>query len=379
MTIHRPALSAEELDHTREAWELAQIGKPIPGQYRPAASKVAGYCLARAYDHDDVADARPLFIHPDGGREGHPGIYGTNQTWDVCGLAAWIAKTTRTPRAKGTGWMFSPGHSWAADTDGAAPFPLGPRQRTDARYRSLGWLLFDADGVGEWTATANVLGMMSAAYVRSRSSGHCTLPSCDAKGHRGGAVKWHLALPLREVWTPTGNLNLDRARWKADLYTGARFAMHLAGDLTGRGFDRELAQMLCRMYVGAPRDPMHGRVDREVLDKEGLGFDVIACLGALEELGVVDAPEVRAARTAEQFAPGRAWNLDDGTPPMVAAFLVAGLHGHQLANGNHAVICPWENLHSGGESLDTSTILFPNGKFHCSHGCLLYTSDAADE
>ena len=137
------------------------------------------------------------------------------------------------------------------------------------------------------------------------------------------AVKWHLALPLREPWETSGSLNADRVRWKSELYPAARYAMHLVGDLVGRGFDRELAQFLCRMYVGAPRDRDHAAVPREVLGREGLGFDVAACLGALEELGVVDPADVRAARTAAQFAPGRAWDLDDGTPPMVAIFASA--------------------------------------------------------
>lgn len=372
MTIQRPTLTPAELQDARDAWMLVQLGQPVPTQYRPAAQRAAAYCFARGYDHDDTAGPRPLFIHPDGGAEGVPGIFGTNRTWSAPQLAAWIAEKARGMRPKGTGPMYSPGHSWRGDDctedgetiDGA--YPLPPHQRGDERCRALGWLFFDADASGDWHALSDALGAQGAAFVRSRSSGHCPRPACS--DHPQGAVKWHLALPLREVWTPTGSLNLDRARWKADLYTAARFAMHLTGDLTGRGFDRELAQMLCRMYVGAPRDPKHLGVDREVLGRDGLGFDALACLGALEEMGVVDAAEVRAARTAEQFAPGRAWNLDDGTPPMVAAFLVAGLHGHQLANGSHAVICPWEALHSGGEPLDTSTILFPNGKFHCSHG-----------
>lgn len=372
MTILRPTLSPAELQDARDAWALVQLGQPVPTLYRPAAMKAARYAFARGYDHDDTAGPRPLFIHPDGGAEGVPGIYGTNRTWPAPRLAAWIAEKALGMKAKGTGPMYSPGHSWRGDDctedgetiDGALPLP--PHQRGDERCRSIGWLFFDADASGDWHALSEALGAQGAAFVRSRSSGHCPKPNCS--DHPQGAVKWHLALPLREVWIPTGNLNVDRARWKADVYSAARFAMHLTGDLTGRGFDRELAQMLCRMYVGAPRDPMHLGVGREVLGRDGLGFDALACLGALEELGVVDAAEVRAARTAEQFAPGRAWNLDDGTPPMVAAFLVAGLHGHQLANGNHAVICPWEALHSGGEPLDTSTILFPNGKFHCSHG-----------
>ena len=372
MTILRPVLTPAELQDARDAWALVQLGQPVPTMYRPAALKAARYAFARGYDHDDTAGPRPLFLHPDGGHEGAPGVYGKNRTWTAPQLAAWIAENARGMKPKGTGPMYSPGHSWRGDDSDehgevyAGAYPMAPHQRGDERCRAIGWLFLDADASGDWHALSDALGAQGAAFVRSRSSGHCPRPACS--DHPQGAVKWHLALPLREVWTPTGSLNLDRARWKADLYTAARFAMHLTGDLTGRGFDRELAQMLCRMYVGAPRDPKHLGVDREVLGRDGLGFDALACLGALEEMGVVDAAEVRAARTAEQFAPGRAWNLDDGTPPMVAAFLVAGLHGHQLANGSHAVICPWEALHSGGEPLDTSTILFPNGKFHCSHG-----------
>lgn len=371
MTVQRPDLTPDELRDARDAWMLSLLGQPIPALYRPAAAKAAGYAVARAYDHDDTAGARPVFLHPDGGAEGHPGVYGVNRTWTAPRLAAWIEENTKGVREKGTGPMYSPGHSWRGDDhdpDGAmiaGAYPMAPLQRGDDRCRSLGWLFLDADASGDWHTLSDVLGAQGAAFVRSRSSGHC--PGSDCPAHPEGAVKWHLALPLREVWEPTGDLNLDRARWKSELYASARFALHLAGDLSGRGFDRELAQFLCRFYVGSPRDAAHIRVAREVVGRDGLGFDVEACLLALEDLGVVDPAPVRAARTAGQFAPGRAWDLDDGTPPMVAAFLVAGLYGRQLSNGNHAVVCPWEALHSGGEALDTSTILFPNGKFHCSH------------
>ena len=371
MTVQRPDLTPDELRDARDAWMLSLLGQPIPALYRPAAAKAAGYAVARAYDHDDTAGARPVFLHPDGGAEGHPGVYGVNRTWTAPRLAAWIEENTKGVREKGTGPMYSPGHSWRGDDhdpDGAmiaGAYPMAPLQRGDDRCRSLGWLFLDADASGDWHTLSDVLGAQGAAFVRSRSSGHC--PGSDCPAHPEGAVKWHLALPLRETWEPSGDLNLDRARWKSELYASARFALHLAGDLSGRGFDRELAQFLCRFYVGSPRDAAHIRVAREVVGRDGLGFDVEACLLALEDLGVVDPAPVRAARTAGQFAPGRAWDLDDGTPPMVAAFLVAGLYGRQLSNGNHAVVCPWEALHSGGEALDTSTILFPNGKFHCSH------------
>ena len=370
MSALRPELTPDELRDARDAWMLVLLGQPIPAQYRAGAAKAARYAFGRGYDHDDAAGPRPVFLHPDGGDEGVPGVYGVNRTWSPSRLAGWIVAGAAGVREKGTGPMYSPGHSWRGDDHDAqgetiaGAYPLPPLQRGDDRCRSLGWVFLDADASGDWTALSDALGAQGAAFVRSRSSGHCP-GGCPA--HPEGATKWHLALPLRETWVPSGALNVDRARWKSELYAAARFALHLVGELSGRGFDRELAQFLCRMYVGAPRDRDHAAVPREVLGREGLGFDVAACLGALEELGVVDPADVRAARTAAQFAPGRAWDLDDGTPPMVAAFLVAGLYGRQLTNGNHTVVCPWESLHSGGEPLDSSTVLFPNGKFHCSH------------
>ena len=373
MTVQRPDLTADELRDARDAWMLARLGQPIPTQYRPAAQRAALYALACGYDHDDAAEARPVFLHPDGGAEGVPGVYGVNRTWTVTHLGAWIAQHTATAREKGTGPMYSPGHSHRADDhdeDGeaiAGAFPMAPHQRGDDRCRALGWVFLDADASGDWHALVGALGMHGAAYVRSRSSGHCPAGRGCAQ-HPHGTTKWHLALPLRSTWTPPEHLALARIRWKSELYPAARFVLHLAGELTGRGFDRELAQFLCRMYVGAPRDREHLAVDREVRAQEGLGFDAVACFAALEDLGVVDPAHVRAEQTAGLLASaGRAWDLDDGTPPMVAAFLVAGLYGHQLTSGNHTVVCPWESLHTGGEAHDTSTILFPNGKFHCSH------------
>jgi hypothetical protein len=226
-------------------------------------------------------------------------------------------------------------------------------------------LIFDADGVGEWSATLDALGMMGAALVRSRSSGHCTLPSCDA--HRGGAVKWHLALPLRSPWTPPENVNLARAVWKGSLYPAARFVLHVVGELSGKGFDRPLDQLLARLYVGAPCDFAHWRVPREVAHREGLGFDAEGCWSGLEELGVVDPAAVRAERERRSAPAGAGWATDDGDPPMVVAFHAAGLYARPLSNGSHAVLCPWESTHTSGHAGDTSTVLFQNGKFHCSH------------
>lgn len=371
MTILRPTLTPAELQDARDAWTLVQLGQPVPTQYRPAAQRAAAYCFARGYDHDDVAGPRPLFIHPDGGKEGHPGTHGVNRTWTPTRFAAWVAEKAAGSMPKGTGPMVSPGHSKVADDhdENGEMLPtaaLPALQRGDERCRSVGWLFLDADDVGEWTPVLNAIGMHGGAYVRGRSGSHCpSIGGCAL--HPRGQTKWHLALPLREIWAPTGHLNADRATWKGELYAAARFAFHLVGEVSGRGFDRQLDQLLCRMYVGAPYDTQHAGISREIHGHEGLGFDVRACWAGLEELGIVDAAQVHASRVAATLPPGTAWDEADGEPPMVAAFKVASLYVRPMANGKHAVVCPWESLHTAGATGDTSTILFPNGKFHCKH------------
>ena len=371
MTILRPTLTPAELQDARDAWMRVQRGQPVPTQYRPAALKAAGYAFARGYDHDDVAGPRPLFIHPDGGKEGHPGTHGVNRTWTPTRFAAWVAEKAAGSRPKGTGPMVSPGHSKVADDhdENGEMLPtaaLPALQRGDERCRSVGWLFLDADDVGEWTPVLDAIGMHGGAYVRGRSGSHCpSIGGCAL--HPRGQTKWHLALPLREIWAPTGHLNADRATWKGELYAAARFAFHLVGEVSGRGFDRQLDQLLCRMYVGAPYDTQHAGISREIHGQEGLGFDVRACWAGLEELGIVDAAQVHASRVAATLPPGTAWDDADGEPPMVAAFKVASLYVRPMASGKHAVVCPWESLHTAGATGDTSTILFPNGKFHCKH------------
>ena len=373
MTTPRPALTPDELRDARDAWMLVQLGKPVPTQYRPAAAKVAAYCFRRGYDHDDPAGPRPLFLHPNGGAEGKPGVFGRNRTWSPTQLGDWLTKYTAGTRPKGTGPMVSPGHSKVGDdhdADGVViSGPLPPLQRGDERCRSVGWLFLDADDVGEWDVVLGAIGAQGGAYVRGRSGSHCPGPldggACET--HRKGQRKWHLVLPLREPYEVPGNVNVARAEWKGELYAAARFAFHLVAEVSGRGFDRQLDQLLCRMYVGAPYDREHAHVSREIHAREGLGFDVRACWAGLEELGVVDVAQVKASRVAATLPPGTAWNDDDGAPPMVAAFMAAGMYVRPMASGKHCVVCPWEATHTSGRTGDTSTILFPNGKFFCSH------------
>lgn len=359
MTVVRPDLTRQELADARDTWTLVRNGQPVPTLFRTAASKAAAYCFARAYDHDDAAGARPLFTHPDIGGVGVPGVYGTNRSWSPTQFAAWLERAAAGVRPKGRGWMCSPGHSWRGDGKG----PLPPHQQGDARCRAIGWLFLDADGGGDWRDLLDAIGLHGGAYVRGRSSNHC--PGVDpCERHPGGAAKWHLAVPLREPWTPPDDLRAARTEWKHELYPAARFAFHLVGEMQGRGFDRQLEQFLCRMYAGAPVDSRHAGIPREVRAAEGLGFDARACWAGLAELGVV---EPRAARSVSEPRALRRWSGDQGEPPMVAAFVTAGRYLRPLPNGSHAVVCPWESKHSVGTAGDTSTVLFADGKFWCMH------------
>jgi putative DNA primase/helicase len=58
-----------------------------------------------------------------------------------------------------------------------------------------------------------------------------------------------------------------------------------------------------------------------------------------------------------------------------AAFAAADWLGRPLGTDRAAVVCPWEDEHTGGARFDSSTVLFapttpprPVGWFHCSHG-----------
>ena len=206
-------LTPDELRDARDAWMLVQLGKPVPTQYRPAAMKVALHCFRRGYDHDEPAGPRPLFLHPDGGREGKPGVYGANRTWSPTQLAGWLTKATGAVRPKGTGPMVSPGHSHRGDdhdADGvmiAGPrSPLPPLQRGDERCRSVGWLFLDADDVGEWDALLGAVGAsargrvvppapaslaehveaLAAGELEGRRSG---TPGGERAAERGGGVR----------------------------------------------------------------------------------------------------------------------------------------------------------------------------------------------
>jgi hypothetical protein len=78
--------------------------------------------------------------------------------------------------------------------------------------------------------------------------------------------------------------------------------------------------------------------------------------------------------TASPRHPSRASAHPSGdTGVLFHAFGDRGWLGHEIEAGKWAVQCPWEALHTKGERLDTSTVLFApsDGKtlgwFHCSH------------
>jgi hypothetical protein len=356
VTIPRPTFTPDELRDATRAWESVRARGNCPSAWRPAAEKLAHYMIARGYDHDEPADARPFLVHPDGAREGHAGVFAENRMGTVADVEQWLREASARPRPKGTGPMLSPGHTRVLDATG---------QRQEKHCASIGWGVFDCDDEGDWNELAAVLGAHGAATVWWRSANHC--PKGCGK-HRGGALKWHLLLPLRHVWIPSESFDAARARWKGELYPAMRFALHVAGGLLGKGFDAALDQMLARFYPGAPeRDHAHAK--REVAGVPGLGIDPEAMFAALEELGIVPAAAERrnARETAAAEREASLRSPEGEPPPMVQAFVAAGLYLHELPNGKHAVTCPWSEMHTPGRWAEDSTVLFADGKLHCSH------------
>lgn len=362
-TVARPALTDAEVDDARSAWQLCLSGRAIPTVYRPAAEKVARYMLARAYAHEKRVDRFPIFVHPDGAREGYPGVVGENRMMTVKELRDLLGELTATARPKESGPFMAPGHSRITNTH--------VEQRTEVNCASVGALFLDADNVGDWHDTLRVLSEHGAARLYNRSSGHCPT-GCDThrdpSAHRPApAIKWHLILPLRTIWTPDGckSISAARAQWKEQYYPAARFALHVLGDLSGKGFDPPLSQMLSRLYPGAPR-PGHPPVDRELKACNGFGFDIAACWNALVELGVADAGEEKQ-RIERAGAPDGKRSTDwtaNGDPPMVAAFKAAPGMYLGAARKGHNVVCPWADKHSDGREM---AWLSPDGVFDCKH------------
>ncbi|MDX2055676.1 MAG: VapE family protein [Polyangiaceae bacterium] len=115
---------------------------------------------------------------------------------------------------------------------------------------------------------------------------------------------------------------------------------------------------------------------------------------APENTPLADAPAwlFRAARdkSLKKPAPNQltaASVADASATPLGRLFAESMLLGKALDEGKWSVVCPWQQEHSGGKLLDTSTVIFAAsspgaiGGFHCSHSHCASRSakDAFDE
>ena len=367
MTVPKLVLTSKELTLARAAWTAGRNGAVVASQVAEelsfVAAAVAEYALARAYDHDDEAEPRPLGRHPDGGREGWDGYRVENDEADVEGLAAWW-KTLASKGAvrKNTGPMWVPGHTRSG-------------RRLDADCLAVGWMVVDADDVGTSDALENALSLHGAAFARGNSPNHC--PG-GCRDHGKGVTKWRLALPLRAAWVPfhagmeptdegfQRALTRSRRWWKQGLYAAARWVLSVVGELAREGADPSTSDLLNRFYPCTPTTG-HGKVARDIVARTGLGFDLEACHRALVDLGVAEPLEKVQAEHEARAASGGSWKPADGEHPMVSAFKAAGLYIGHLGDGKHAVTCPWEDTHSPGDWPESDTVLMDGETLSCKH------------
>lgn len=94
----------------------------------------------------------------------------------------------------------------------------------------------------------------------------------------------------------------------------------------------------------------------------------------LSQMPLAPCPDWVRSQTRKKFAKQTPSSQEDaGQSPLGRAFSKLGMLGGPLEGGKYKVVCPWQERHSTGASLDSSTVIFPPsepngiGGFHCSH------------
>lgn len=83
--------------------------------------------------------------------------------------------------------------------------------------------------------------------------------------------------------------------------------------------------------------------------------------------------EAKRGRTQPDQPAKTAATTDAADTPLGRVFAESGLLGKALDGGKRSVVCPWQADHTTGQTLDSSTVIFPSsspgglGGFHCSH------------
>lgn len=297
----------------------------------------------------------------------------------------------REVHAKGTGLSISHGISrYSGSSDAEAVARTG--------------ILLDCDGQGGSDTILRALDAMNASYVLQRR-------------FSGGIEKFHLEMPLAEPFPVPETDDLTRNDWKVRVYRPQLgWIMGIMSELGGLdcsllddkgrgsashlGFDAATDRLLQVMYVYCRREA--GDPVPETLYRSGLALDWNAFLDATgyteevlpasERSGRPARPRLpRPVKVAAPTTPEASTEADElarestesvldpaDIPPLVAGFQQAGWTYGRLSQGQWAVRCPWIDGHSTGKAGDSSTVIFPSGWWHCSHGSCRGTRSQRD-
>jgi hypothetical protein len=237
----------------------------------------------------------------------------------------------------------------------------------DSDIEALTQLCFDADGVGDWDQIRSLLEASGVAHLVQRSASHT--PS---------RPKWHLHIPLA---TPA---TVDKPAWRrlyrhtlAWLSAAAGLDHDLHAAPARYGFDPATDRLGQPWFPAARRSedapvPETVCVNGLALDLDRLlaltGFDPV---GAEKEAAEMRPVRRKSAASREKIIGCEPGSVDDGL--LALAFERAGMLGPRIGQDKRAVICPWSEGHTTGETFDSSTVVFATspgrdlGWFHCSH------------
>ncbi len=240
----------------------------------------------------------------------------------------------------------------------------------DEDIEAITQLSLDADNVGDWDVMRRVLEDAGLAHIIQRSSSHTP-----------ERPKWHVHIPLFVHWSGA------KREWRR-LYrhcvgwfsAAAELKFDLNGAQPSFGFDKATDRLGQPWFPATRRTPESAPA--ETICREGLAFDLEHFLAITGFDWVEDPSTPSPRRTGRDKKAKRAKGVVRGTPngeanigdsQLALAFLAAGMLGPNVGENKWAVVCPWEDEHTGGTPFDSSTVIFAPtrrhspGWFHCSH------------
>ena len=298
-------------------------------------------------------------------RRRRAGVYGVNRTWTTRSSGRGSARAAAVVREKGFRPDVLPGHSWLGDDLTGTASPIAgalagapPARRQAVPRHRLG--LPRRGRLGRWDALSLALGMHGAAYILALLGACPGDRGCAARTRRRGEV------------APRAPAAVDVATGLARAPCGCGGSPSSTPAALRTTPRRELGQARLRSRARAVPVPdvRRGARDREPPRRRPRGAGAkrasARLSGLLRALG-------RSAWWTRPSAPRRpqGFSLRQGGRGISRRH---STHGRNLPCGgalqaathqrNHAVVCPWESLHSG-ESLDTSTIPVPQTGSSC--------------